>query len=249
MSSRHPRRLKHDPIVTALFEVRFMPTSDDADELLPGLLYEPLRADFERVERTPASDIPKVVRNQMPNGSYQATRRLVGNGVNLNIAERSLVVEVFRPYWGWNRFRSLIFRVLQAAKQTELVGVAERTSLRYQNILTRHGESSDISPLNLSIQLAHYPIGGDGFRLRTQIPAGEYITIVQIATGAQATLTIRGVPTKITGLLVDIDTIRPAPPRFWDNFEPTIEQLHTEEKNVFFNVLKNEAIEAMEPEW
>jgi len=245
---KRPRALRKDPIFKATFEVRFKTDTPGIGDLLPGLLYPHLKDRYERVEALPSGELPKVVRDQLPNALYQGTKRLVGKGTNLNIGERAIAVDVMKPYWGWNRFSGLIFDVIKAISETDLVGEAERASLRYHNVLTTQENLDDISGLELEITLADYKLRDTGLQLRAEIADGGYITIVQVGSGAVANLVVDGKHTSVVGLLLDIDTIREPPlPTFWTDYKSIVEDIHNTEKEVFFSLLKDETINQMDP--
>ncbi len=247
---RHPKALRKDPIIEATFEVRFKPAVSGLGDLFPGALYPRLKDHYERVEALPAGEIPKAVRDRMPNSAYQGTKRLVGDGTALNIADQSIAVLVSKPYWGWERFRPLIFQVISTVNETGFVGEAERISFRYQNLLTTKENPNDFSGLQLQISVADYQLRDGGLRLRAEIEHAGCVSIIQVVGSAEAVTLVEGKKKATTGMLLDIDTIKFAPlPNFWTRFQEIVENVHIAEKEVFFSLLKGETIEQMDPVW
>lgn len=245
---KRPKALRKDPIIEATFEVRFKPAVSGLADLLPGALFPQLKDRYERVEALPTGEIPKAIRDQMPNSAYQATKRLVGKGTNLNIADQSISVGVSKPYWGWKRFRPLIFQVISAINETSLVGEVERISLRYQNLLTTQDNPNDFSGLHLQISLADYQLRDGGFRLRAEVERMGCVSVIQVVSSAQAVTSVDGEKTATTGVLLDIDTIKFAPLlNFWTEFHEIVDSVHDAEKDVFFSLLKDETINQMDP--
>lgn len=248
IEKKHPKALRKDPIIEATFEVRFKPAVSGLGDLLPGALYPHLQDRYERVEALPAGEIPKAIRDQMPNSAYQGTKRLVGKGTSLNIADQSISVGVLKPYWGWEQFRPLIFQVISAINETKLVGEVERMSLRYQNLLTTQDNPNDFSGLQLQISVADYQLRDGGFRLRAEVERMGCVSVIQVVGSAQAVTSVDGEKNATTGMLLDIDTIKFAPlPNFWTEFQEIVESVHDAEKDVFFSLLKDETINQMDP--
>ena len=247
---KYPRKLRKDSIIESIFEVRFKSVVSGVADLFPGILYPILKGHYEKVEALPAGEIPRAIRDQMPNSAYQGIRRLVGKGTNLDIAEQAIAVHVLKPYWGWDRFKPLIFEVISAINETKLVDEVERISLRYQNILTTQENPNDTSGLELQIAVADYKLRDGGFRLRAEVEHRECTSVIQVAGSAQAVVTIDGEKTATEGLLLDIDTIKFGPfPMFWTEYQQIVESVHDAEKEVFFSLLKDETINQMEPVW
>ncbi|MPY74915.1 MAG: TIGR04255 family protein [Alphaproteobacteria bacterium] len=247
---RHPKALRQDPIVKALFEVRFKSDVGALADLLPGLLYSALRDRFAKVETLPPSELPKAVRAQLPNAPYQGLKRLVGKGINLSIAEQAFVVEMIRPYWGWERFSELLYGVISAVKQTGIIGEVERTSIRYQNILTGQSDPADLSGLDVDIRVGNYKLLGSGLQLRVETESNGHRTIIQLTGGATATVSNEGKKAALTGLLIDVDTLKIGPiPSFWNDYREIVDRLHDTEKDIFFSLLNDETVKLLDPIW
>ena len=141
-------------------------------------------------------------------------------------------------------------QVILAIIETKLVGDVERTSLRYQNVLTTQKNPNDFSGLHLQIEVAGYQLRDGGFRFRAEVERMECVSVIQVAGSTQAVVSIDGEKTAATGLLLDIDTIRFGPlPTFWTEYQQIVESVHDAEKEVFFSLLKDETINQMEPVW
>lgn len=232
--------------------MRFKTNTNGLADLLPGLLYPHLKSRFDAVESLPSGEIPKTIREQMPNAPYQATKRIIGKGANLNIAEHAFVVEVKKPYWGWRKFSSLIFEVISAVNKTDLVSDVERSSLRYQNVISTKDDPNDLSGLKLEINVADHQISGHGFQLRAEIEHNneECMSVIQVKGDATASYLIDGKKSISKGLLLDIDTMKFTQlSNFWKDYEGIVDSIHKAEKEAFFSLLKPETIELMEPIW
>lgn len=248
--NKNPITLGKDPIHQATFEIRFHSDAGGTAELLPGLLFSSLEGAYSSVETLPAGEMPKAFRDQLPNAAYVGLKRLVGAGTYLSIAERSIAVEVLRPYWGWDKFSTLIFKVVAAATGTDLIGEIERVSLRYQNLLTTKENLHDFSGLHLEISIADYQLRNGGFQLRVEVEHDQCLSIINVAGSANFSQVVEEKKINTVGLLLDIDTIKQGPfPSFATDYKTIIGQVHEAEKNVFFSMLKKETIDQLKPVW
>lgn len=245
-----PKALANDPIVQCLWEVRFETPVDSVAELLPGMLFSILRHHFDSVETLPVGEMPRAVRSQIPNADYQASKRLVGKSVALNIADRSVVVDLVKPYWGWDRFKALLVEVAEALRQTNLVSKINRTSLRYVNILPDNLGLDSLAALDIDLAVPQFSVAGKTVQIRFEVTTEEYISIVQIVGSAETLSLVDGRNKKISGMLVDVDTVTSKEPiNFWGDFSNVIEGLHSQEKDVFFSLLTEKTVNILGPKW
>jgi uncharacterized protein (TIGR04255 family) len=151
-----------------------------------------------------------------------------------------------RPYSGWENFKSTIFELAEKLRETGLLGTVERFSLKYIDIIPVRTQPS-LDPLDIDLQLGALSISNYPVQLRTEIAKNSFIHIVQIVTPAKAMA-----PTgeSFEGVLFDIDTIyRTGDDDFWRVFSDNLANAHTSSKQMFFDLLKEDTIEQLEPEY
>jgi uncharacterized protein (TIGR04255 family) len=149
---RIPRKLKSDPIVDALFEVRF--TTTEVPEVVLGKLASNWK-EFRTV-RLPLAEIPSPIRDQDPNLAHQALWQLQAtDGKRLiKFGPRVFSYHALGPYPGWPVFE----RELQQATSF-LFGnlgtvTVNRYGFRYLNVLTKAQLVNSLADLNFGVRLA-----------------------------------------------------------------------------------------------
>jgi uncharacterized protein (TIGR04255 family) len=240
-----PKLLRQDPIVEATFEVRFAANAP-AGELLPGMLFGPLRGHFTNIVPMPLAQIPRQLRQLQPEFAYQPSNAIIGDRKRLGIGDRVVNVSFSRPYPGWGVVRPVIEDVLRAIQGTALVVTVERVSLRFTNIITF---DKDLSTLRVSFVLGDFKDFLPSRSLRAEIRHGGFTHIVQISTAADVTQAVPGTPVfSVSGLLVDVDSLANGPIQDpWTTIPNVLEELHVAEKQVFFGLLTAETIQRMDP--
>ncbi|MER8974700.1 MULTISPECIES: TIGR04255 family protein [unclassified Mesorhizobium] len=246
-----PVALERDPIANAVFEIRFSSDVTGISDILPGLMFTKLRGRYDRVVTLPAGEMPAALRAQLPNIEYQGLKSLVGKRSNINFAERSLVIELVHPYWGWKAFKELICEILSTVRDTGLVSTVDRCSLRYVNILEGTGSNSVMDVLNVSGSVGNFKIKEDGFHLRVETILDDgALAIIQVANSALIEIKDSVSDTKLSGILLDVDCILTSSLEdFWRDFSDIIDMVHADEKKVFFGMLNDRTLKAFGPKW
>ena len=150
-----PKKLKHDAILEATFEVRFDADPSLVAEVLFGRLAD--RSDWQGFtqRRLPTADIPAALRRADPNLRYQPAIELIQpNGSKLvRIGPQSLNYSHRAPYPGWTAaFGPELERVIDVLFGAVPRLLVTRLGLRYVNALRSDvHQISGIEKLNLAI--------------------------------------------------------------------------------------------------
>jgi len=244
MENRVPVKLKKEPLIEALWEVRFKSGKSSVADLLPGLIFKALPDKYPNTVRLPTSFIPDPVAQVDPKLRYRPKVRLEGERQAVQIGEQMVSLSCRRPYPGWEAFSEDIRTLIKVIRETKLIDKLERFSLKYINIIDLE-HPPGVECLNLELKIGKYGLDSRPIQLRTEIEEGSLIHILQIASPAEATLP--GEP-KIRGVLLDIDTIRPMKQdESWDDIDNHLDKVHSALIGMFFGLLKPEAIEHLEP--
>lgn len=241
-----PKKLRKEPLIEVLCELRFKSDKDAISDLLPGLIFQKLGERFPKVEKLPASNFPSVVLKNDPNLRYIPTIKLTGEPYSIMIGEHVFSLSCTRPYVGWDNFSSMIIELLAILKQTSLITHPERISLKYIDILLAT-DGLSLDALNFELQVGGKRISTAPVQLRTELTAEEFTNIIQIGSPAQVALNAGQL---LDGILIDIDTIsRTMPSDFWLNPRDFLDRAHTISKSKFFDLLKPETIKRLDPEY
>lgn len=246
MDQQIPKRLRKEPLMESLWEIRFSNAVRSIAELLPGMLFKQFAKEFPKIETLPAANLPIVIRQADPNLRYVPTMRLEGELYSIQIGEQVVSLSCRRPYTGWQAFGSKIRELATALQDTGLFSKPERFSMKYIDLLPST-EAPTIAPLSATISLGNRDIGDDAVHLRSERKENEFIHIVQIMSPAEVRFPNGD---EFKGILIDIDTIYPIlDVDAWVDFNVRLDQLHDLNKKIFFELLKPETIQSLEPEY
>jgi uncharacterized protein (TIGR04255 family) len=247
MNKRIPVRLKKEPLIEAVWEIRFTSTKTAVADLLPGILFEALPNKYPDIVRLPTADIPALIVEQDARLKYSPKIRLEGRNQAVQIGEHVLSLSCRRPYSGWNTFSADIRTVMNIVRNTKLIDRLERFSLKYIDLIELDHPPS-LSCLNLELKIGVYEINTRPVKLRTDIEEGELIHIIQIASPAEAS--IPGEPGRVVGVLLDIDSIRPMKENeSWTDVDSHLDEVHLSSKKMFFDLLTPKTIDDLKPEY
>lgn len=243
-----PTKLKKEPLIDGVFEIRFK-SDFPAGGILPGLLFGRLGGQAT-IEQLPVSQIPQQARDLDPNLQFAPLSRLDWENYYINVGDRSLSVGFKYPYPGWSNFKPAIIKIMEALKDANVIKSVERYSLKYIDLIPAVSLQEQVALVNLDITLAGHTLKSEAFQLRLEIPVDDFVHAVQVVSSATATL-LTGESKQ--GLVVDVDTIAIQKSISFNElltgFSEKLEAIHQANKKVFFDCLTPETIAALEPEY
>jgi uncharacterized protein (TIGR04255 family) len=151
---RIPKKLKNDPIVEALFEVRF--TSNELPEVVLGKLASREEWKAYKTVRLPMADFPAAIRDSDPNLVHQPLWQLQsadGRRV-LKFGPRMFSFHALQMYPGWSTFEPELLSAASYLFQTLGQFTVTRYGFRYMNVLTKEHFVSNLADLNFEVRLA-----------------------------------------------------------------------------------------------
>lgn len=241
--TRIPRKLKNDPIIEALFELRF--TSSDIPEVVVGKLASWEQWKGFASQRLPLADIPVTMREQDPNLIHQPVLQLQRNdGKRLvKIGPRAISYHALPPYPGWALFEPELSSCTERLFSTLADVTATRFGFRYLNALTKTHLIESLRDLNFDIRLAGQTLECP-FNLnyqRSWTPKHE--SIVRIASKEFVQNPAEGL-----AAIVDVDIFTPPEFRTTAGTEAHgwVSEAHDIEKKEFFNLLPEAIIDKLE---
>jgi len=247
MENRIPVRLRKEPLLEAIWEIRFTGAKSPVSDLLPGMLFKLFSGKYGKASKLPVADIPALLVEQDPNLRYVPKIRLEGADQIVQVGDRVVSLNRRRPYSGWATFSADIRELAQAVQETGLVDRLERFSLKYIDLIELE-KPVGLAHLNLELKMGGDDLTAQPVQLRTEIKENDLIHIIQIISPAEVALA--GTEGRLKGVLVDIDSIRPmADGESWDVLYERLDEVHASCKKMFFNILKPETIEDLEPEY
>lgn len=241
-----PSRLDKDPIVEATFEFRFQGKTNTVADVLHGAMYPALKARFPKIQRNPISAFATEFLDD-PQLRYQSRLILRGDNVMVHIGDRAVAITSLKPYLGWTKFRPLILEILQLVRDADVVKEGERISMRYTNLIVAETPREQFSRLNFKASLGRQPynIQDNLTHVRTEVVGDEITTIIEIGAN-----TVAKMPDgQVKGVGIAVDSIHAIPSDFLANPGPHVAKIHEVDKNIFFNLITEQALNEMGPHW
>jgi len=236
-------------LLEAVWEIRFGAEGGlPVGEMLPGMLYQELREDYPSIIRLPAADIPRPIAQTDNALRYVPTVRLEaqeGTPFAIQIGDRVISLNNRRPYSGWDDFSHRIYKLADFLQSTDVIHDAERFSLKYVDLIELDPPPS-LDSLQVSLSAAGRDLNGQQVQLRTEINDDPFVHILQVASPVEAMI---GDTERRQGTLVDIDTIFTFTDDadVWAALKDSLDEAHSRSKKLFFDLLRPEAEERLDP--
>lgn len=248
---RLPTRLKREPLIEAIWELRFVSNESAPAEVLLAKILAEHGSDLKRVEKLPPAMLPSEVRSAESQLRYAATIRMRGDQYICAVGERVVNLSCVRPYVGWTAYKSKIEALLDTIQNSGVISAAERFSLKYLDVIN-HATPPTLEWLNLKIDFGEGKITSEPMEIRWEVKREAFLNVVHVALPAEVRL-LTG--EKFSGMLLDVDTVFLAkdsatPDEFCDEVRRQLEPAHDLNKKLFFvDLLTQETIDAYEPEY
>ena len=243
-----PVVLRHEPLVDAVFEVRFQNSPPLAD-MLPGYLFAELEPK-PVLSRLPAANIPYPMRANDPNLQFAPTQRLEWGDYFIALGDQNIVISCKLPYPKWPSFKSTILYIINVIAKAGIAGQIERYALKYVNLIPASDVAEQIKKIQMEIKLGDIQVDHDHMSLQVHRNEGDILHIMSVIIGAQGKMPDGE---SVDGAVIDIDSIRtinaPDLNALIQNLDQSIEELRYANKVKFFSCLTDAAIKEMEPEY
>lgn len=246
MTDKLPTKLKTEPLIDALFELRFT-SAIPASSVFPGFLFSKLPGD-KTIERLPTEQLPKALLESDPNLRFAPLVRLHWDKFQISIGDRSLAVSCKMPYPSWGAFKPAILTVVDQLKEIGTIQAVHRFSMKYIDLIPASNLADQVSAINGTVVLGNHELKQEIFSLRVEIPKDGLLHVVQITSSAVATLQDGS---SREGIIVDIDSIRDLGNLDFGTWlaqlSDQLESMHLANKAMFFECLRPETIVSLEP--
>ncbi len=88
MERKIPARLKKEPLLEAIWEIRFSGAKSSVADLLPGMLFKSFPGKYENIVRLPVADIPAPIVDRDRNLRFAPKIRLENGNQAVQVGER-----------------------------------------------------------------------------------------------------------------------------------------------------------------
>lgn len=238
---RLPKEISPCPIAQAIVELRFVSSPEVPADAIFGLAFGSLSKKYPSVTNLPILQLPEQMREADPNLRYQAHHRFTRENLSISLGPHVFVFSCASPYVGWDKFFSWMKEDLEPILKIDgLVEDFERLGVRFINFF----DGPAIESIAMSVEANKLPMKECQFHATFVYPEDEFTSIVQIANKADVSI-----DNKVkNGSVIDIDTHRQSilgeiKKDLWGY----IDRAHLCEKKIFYALLKQEALDKLNP--
>ena len=240
-----PSKLGKEPLVDAVFEMRFVSNMPVAS-IWPGMLYHALPGE-KSMENLPLISLPKEIRDQDPNLVHSPLCRMSWGNFWILLGDHVFCVASKLPYQGWSEFTKAIETAFQVVLKANMITSVTRCSIKYVDILN----AIPLEPsacFNFDLALGGRSPNDSNFHVRMESREGSLLHNIQVGSAAQYGLVDGSV---LSGPVLDIDTVLDLdaenPQVFLERLSERAELLHSANKQVVFDRFSKAALEFLEP--
>lgn len=199
------------------------------------------------IERLPAADIPKQLRDSDPNLANQHLVRVDVQGYRLFIGDRSLTLACLMPYPGGGIFKAKAVEVFEKILELSFIEEVERCSIKYADFIEGEEFGQLTEYLDLDIRAGNKSMNElQGLNMQFSHADSDITNLVKIMIPAN--VRINNGPQK-TGIILETDSIHVLNTQdikeFSQNFPALLDNLHLSNKEHFFSLLTKSALEKL----
>jgi uncharacterized protein (TIGR04255 family) len=233
-----PKKIFPNPLIISTVELRFISDLDRSDALSKFFpIYSGELSKFSN------SKIPEELRTNHEQFMFSSDYTLSNDQYSLSFSNKVIVIEANGDYPFWDHYFTFIKNQLSKLFALNVLKKIERIGVRYGSILNHNESLSTILKYNPAFNILGFE--EDLILIRSDLKRNGKNLHLQIAKNAK---TERNGITK-SGTLIDIDA------SYNNSIDPTekvytlIDELHTEEKSLFFELLTIDFLKKLKPEY
>jgi uncharacterized protein (TIGR04255 family) len=234
-----PKKITPCPIKEAVFELRF--ESSVPEDAIFGIVFNQFKEEFNNTATSlPILEIPSQIRNQDPNLMFAPHYKMDSEFFTMQVGPKVISLVNINEYKGWKYFQERIAKTFERLQTIGIVTKVNRLALRYINIFPNKDifESSSVR-----ILLENSPLDSSNINLVTEIKKGSISSSIRVISGAQVAM----VNEIIQGSVVDIDSsIQNVESNCFLN---NLNQVHEEEKRLFYKIIGSEGLKTLTVEY
>jgi uncharacterized protein (TIGR04255 family) len=233
-----PTEITPNPLILTPIEIRFVPKNTNIN--LISELFPIFSKDLPMLDNL--NQIPKEIREKNPQLMFQPDFRLRNEKYSISFGNNILLIEILGDYPLWKNYFSFIKDQVNKFLEIGILQNIIRIGVRYGSIF-QNNEINQVLQYLPKISVPGYSekISHSKFDLIK----GEINLHLQVAENA-----ILEKPGKtLVGVYVDIDASYLLPVDSNDKIITIIDQLHTAEKELFYQILKPEFLVTLNPKY
>jgi uncharacterized protein (TIGR04255 family) len=231
-----PKKLDRDLLIDSVVEIRFG-SGLPIEQVFPKI-FTLVADEFPNYKE---SEIPSQLR-LMPQFGHFSSTTLNNDSFSLGFSSRALVFNCINGYKGWDKYFNIIKKYLRLFYENKIFNRVERIGLRYINIFENTNDLSKHILLKVEFRGIDNYQSPPHLTVSIQLQKGNNQFLLNIADSA--------IINNRTGSILDIDAFTTN--TIFSSLEDLfliIENLHDEEKILFVNILKDEFLKQLGPNY
>lgn len=251
MTGALPTKLGKEPLIEAVFELRF-DADVPASEVLPGVLFSHLQDGQHgkvAIRRNPASSMPEQLRLMTPDYRFMPLTTVELERYWINIGQSSVSIMCKLPYAGGSAFKDFILNVIGRLSDLNIVRNILRYSMKFIDVIPQVDHSNLSETFKVSVEIAGQKVTSEHTVVRVELPFdGRGVHAVQMISIADISL-FNG-ETR-SGALLEVDSIVLSglgeANQFFNDLPTLLHDLRMANKKIFFDCLTRAALSSLEP--
>lgn len=233
-----PVEISPNPLVTSTIELRFFTQASSID-LFP-VVYQAFSSLFPKFE---VSNLPSDVKSSNPQFKFTPDYMLSNENYRLSFSNTVLSFEHVSEYQFWRNYFPFVSSCYEKFFNLVKAEFIERIGVRYASVLDKTESANQVLVSVPGISLSGYNQKFEHYR--SVIKVNGFNLLLQIFDNAKAQIKDHS----ISGVYIDIDA------SLDQKIEPNkkaleiIDQLHSEQKKLFFSLLKEDYIQTLNPKY
>lgn len=239
MTSRLPKKISPNPLISSTIEIRFSSALSSDDTL------SAIRPKFEKeFPKLTTRDLP-LERDNIPELEYVAKYILSNDDYQIFIDKNVIAFENIGEYKHWENYYPMIKKNLHLLSDTISINEIKRVGLRYISSFNVVEKLSDSFKFGFDAPLPDYNLENELFR--TQLSKKDIYILLHLVKNAD--INQNGLTEQRTLIDIDISQFSCLLTLIGNELFNLINALHLEEKSFFFSLLKEEFLNKFDCEY
>ncbi|MCK9225180.1 MAG: TIGR04255 family protein [Candidatus Muirbacterium halophilum] len=234
-----PKKIIPSFVKEVIAEIRF--DSNEPIEVIYGTIYKALKKEYPLKIDLPILQIPDNIRKQDLKLLNQPWYIIHNDDIKIQIGPKTISIANQSKYSGWDNFFDNCNKFFNELEKLKLELQINRFGLRFINVFNY--DIYDKSTLELILNSNKFK--SDLTYVRTKINIDDYNLLIQITN--DALFNNDGEIKKVS--IIDIDTSCININNFFEHKVNIIGEAHVNSKKLFFNLLKEDFINTLKPEY
>jgi len=237
------KKITPETLIQTIVEIRFV--ANVPTEAVFGMIYSELKESYPNVNDSDILQLPLQIRNSDPKLKFQAHHTIFNSEISIGIGPSVIIFNCITEYIGWTKYYDIISSELRRIFKLSIIQKIQRIGLRYMSFF--EGQRKLFENVNMEVKLDKYLPEQTNIRTTLRLgDANQYRVTLQL--NDKAIFEADGNSNE--GGLVDIDVALENP--FKANLDYLLKEInnvHSNEKQLFQDLLKEDFLKKYNPEY